>query len=142
MIGDLVSFLSGTALLVCGALVMIAYRPRLGWWRSPHGTLGAAIFLGFLSAVLNTAYWQVFGQWAVEFLHIMTVQQLRAFGDWIDLLVKGGAAVAGVLHLRALRLQLPPEERAQWRGIEMPWYPSRRWCLVKLTAALKKEREE
>lgn len=142
MIGDWVSFASGTALLSVGALVMIAYRPRRGWWHTPHGTLGMAIFLGFLAAVTNTAYWQVFGQWAVEFLHVMTVQQLRAAGDWIDLIVKGGAAVAGVLHLRALRLQLSPEEQKRWRGIEMPWYPARRWCLVKLTAGLKKEREE
>lgn len=142
MVGDWVSFLSGSFLLVMGALVMLAYRPRLHWWRSAHGTLGAAIFLGFLAAVTNTAYWQVFGQWAVEFLGIMTAAQLRAAGNWIDLVVKGGAAVAAALHLRALRLQLPEDERAQWLGIEMPWYPARRWCLVKLFAGLKKERDK
>jgi|DEB0MinimDraft_4_1074332.scaffolds.fasta_scaffold17678_2 hypothetical protein len=142
MIGDWVSFLSGSFLLVMGALVMVAYRPRREWWKTPHGTLGMAIFLGFLAAVTNTAYWQVFGQWAVEFLGIMSVTQLRAFGDWIDLIVKGGAGVAGVLHLRALRLQLPEDERDQWMGVEMPWYPSRRWCLVKLCAGLKKERDQ
>lgn len=142
MIGDVASFLSGTALLVTGALVLVAYRPSRGWWQTPHGTLGMAIFLGFLSAVMNTAYWQVFGQWAVEFLGIMTAAQLRAAGDWIDLVVKGGSAVAAVLHLRALRLQLPEDERAEWLGIEMPWYPARRWCLVKLAAGLKKERDQ
>lgn len=141
MIGDLVSFLSGTALLITGVLVMVAYRPSRGWFSTPHGTLGMAIFLGFLSAVTNTAYWQVFGQWAVEFLHIMTAAQLRAVGDWIDLIVKGGAAVAAVLHLRALWLQLPEDERAKWRLVEMPWYPARRWCLVKLARILK-EREK
>jgi hypothetical protein len=142
MIGDWVSFLSGSFLLVMGALVMVAYRPRSEWWKTPHGTLGMAIFLGFLAAVTNTAYWQVFGQWAVEFLSVMSVTQLRAAGDWIDLIVKGGAGVAGVLHLRALRLQLPEDERDQWMGIEMPFYPARRWCLVKLCAGLKKERDQ
>lgn len=142
MIGDWVSFLSGLFLLVMGALVMLAYRPGRDWWRTAHGTLGMAIFLGFLAAVTNTAYWQVWGQWAVEFLGIMSVTQLRAAGDWIDLIVKGGAGVAGVLHLRALRLQLSLDEQSHWRGIEMPWYPARRWCLVKLCAGLKKEREK
>lgn len=142
MIGDWVSFLSGSFLLVMGALVMLAYRPGRDWWRTAHGTLGMAIFLGFLAAVTNTAYWQVWGQWAVEFLGIMSVTQLRAAGDWIDLIVKGGAGVAGVLHLRALRLQLSADEQAHWRGIEMPWYPARRWCLVKLCAGMKKEREK
>ena len=142
MIGDWVSFLSGSFLLVMGVLVMLAYRPRLHWWRSAHGTLGAAIFLGFLAAVTNTAYWQVFGQLAVEFLGVMSVTQLRAAGDWIDLTVKGGAGVAGALHLRALRLQLPDDERDQWLGIEMPWYPARRWFLVNLCAGLKKDREK
>ena len=142
MIGDWVSFLSGAFLLVMGCLVMMAYRPRRGWWKSAHGTLGAAIFLGFLAAVTNTAYWQVFGQLAVEFFGFMSVVQLRGFGDWMDLIVKGGAGVAGVMHLRALRMQLPEDERAQWRGVEMPWYPARRWCLVKLCAGLKKERDQ
>jgi len=142
MIGDWVSFLSGSFLLVMGALVMVAYRPRREWWKTPHGTLSMAIFLGFLAAVTNTTYWQVFGQWAVEFLGVMSVTQLRAAGDWIDLIVKGGAGVAGVLHLRALRLQLPEDERDQWMGVEMPWYPARRWCLVKLCAGLKKERDQ
>lgn len=142
MVGDWVSFLSGLFLLVMGALVMLAYRPSRDWWRTAHGTLGVAIFLGFFAAVLNTAYWQVFGQLAVEFFGFMSVMQLRAAGDWIDLIVKGGAGVAGVLHLRALRLQLSADEQTHWRGIEMPWYPARRWCLVKLCAGLKKEREK
>lgn len=142
MIGNWVSFLSGIALLVSGFLVMVAYRPRRGWWMTPHGTLGMAIFLGFFAAVLNTVYWQVLGQWATELFPLVTVDDWRRWGDWIDLIVKGGAAVAGVMHLRALRLQLPDDERGQWRGIEMPWYPARRWCLVKLCAAMKKERDE
>lgn len=141
MMGDWVSFASGSALLIVGTLVMIAYFPRRGWWHSAHGTLGLAIFLGFFAAVTNTAYWQVFGQWAVEFLGILTVFQLRAVGDWIDLAVKGGAAVAGVLHLRALRLQLPEDERKDWWAIEMPWYPGRRWCLVKLAQAFSSDRK-
>lgn len=142
MIGDLISFLSGTFLLVMGTLVLVAYWPSRGWWRSAHGTLGAAVFLGFLAAVTNTAYWQVFGQFSVEFVGWLTIAQLRAVGDYVDLIVKGGAGVAGVLHLRALRLQLPLDEQLQWRGIEMPWYPARRWCLVKLCKGLKKERDK
>ena len=31
--------------------------------------------------------------------------QLREVGKWLDLVVKGGAAIAGVLHLWAIKLQ-------------------------------------
>lgn len=142
MMGDTVSFLSGVALMVMGVLVMRAYLPGAGWHRTGQGVLGAAIFISFLVAVLNTLYWQVFGQVAVEFLGIMTVAQLRAVGDWVDLVVKGGAAWAAYLHLKAMWMRLPDEERARWRVIEMPWYPARRWCLVKLAQGLKRRGKE
>lgn len=142
MIGDLASFLSGAALLITSVLVMVAYRPSRGWFHTPHGTLGVAIFLGFLSAAANTAYWQVYGQIAVEFLGIITAEQLRSTGDWVDLAVKGSAATAAMLHLRALWLQLPEEERGHWRVWEMPWYPARRWCLVQVSRILTGVKDE
>ena len=105
MASDWASFLSGTALLIVGAAVMWVYRPRRGWCCTPSGVLGMAIFLGFFAAVTNTLYWQVWGQLAAEFWGIITVYHLREVGKWVDLIVKGGAAIAGVLHLWAIKLQ-------------------------------------
>lgn len=103
MIGDWLSFLSGVALLVSGLRVIWAYWPRRNWHLTPAGILGFAIFLSFIAAVANTVYWQVWGQIAVEYLRIWTVQALRFWGDYTDVLVKGGAAIAAELHLWALR---------------------------------------
>lgn len=103
MVGDWLSFLSGVALMVSGCRVIWAYRPRGQWRASPAEILGLAIFLSFIAAVANTVYWQVWGQVAVEYLRIWTVQVLRFWGDYTDVLVKGGGAIAAELHLWAIR---------------------------------------
>ena len=103
MIGDWLSFLSGVALMVSGCRVMWAYWPPRDWWKTRPGLLAMAIFLGFFAAVFNTLYWQVWGQFAVEYVHAWTVQTLRFWGDYTDVIAKGGAAVAAELHLWALR---------------------------------------
>ena len=103
MIGDWLSFLSGVALMVSGLRVTWAYWPPKRWWGSRAGILAMAIFLGFVAAVFNTLYWQVWGQIAVEYLRVWTVQMLRFWGDYTDVIAKGGAALAAELHLWALR---------------------------------------
>lgn len=103
MIGDWLSFLSGVALMVSGLRVMWAYLPPKHWWGSRAGILAMAIFLGFFAAVFNTLYWQVWGQIAVEYLRVWSVQMLRFWGDYTDVIAKGGAALAAELHLWALR---------------------------------------
>lgn len=103
MIGDVLSLLSGVALMVSGSVVMWAYRPSGGWGRTRSGVLGFAIFLGFFSAVANTLYWQVWGQIAVEYWGIWTVETLRYWGDFMDVTAKGSGTVSAILHLWALR---------------------------------------
>lgn len=127
MWGDWVSFLSGVALVIFGGLAMIAYRPSPGR-RGAETLLASAIFIGFMAHVGNTLYWQVFGQPAVHF-GILTVADLRAYGDWFDLFFKGGGALAGYLHLRALWSSLDEIERREWTALEMAFYPRRVTCL-------------
>lgn len=103
MIGDWLSFLSGVALLVSGSRAILAYWPLGDWHTSAAGILGLAIFVGFIAAVFNTVYWQVWGQLAVEYLHIWSAEVLRFWGDYTDVIAKGGLAVAAELHLWALR---------------------------------------
>ena len=135
MIGEIVSFASGMALLIMGILVMVAYRP--GKREGAAAVLGFAIFLGFLSAVGNTLYWQVFGQPAVAF-GIVTVEQIRGAGDYADLLFKGSNALSGWLHLYALWLALSRHERRLWSVWQMPFYPRRTSCLRALADILRK----
>lgn len=137
MIGDVLSFLAGTALLISAILVIIAYRPANWSLRDAPGTLAMAIALGFAASASNTLYWQVFGQPAVTY-GWLTVAEIRAIGDFADVLFKGGAAIAGLLHLRALLLALPESERGNWSAIEMPFYPNRRACLKALSSVTRK----
>jgi hypothetical protein len=130
--GDWASFFSGFALLAMAALVMVAYRPRGPRTKDAAATtLAMAIFLGFAAHAGNTLYWQVFGQPAVTY-GLVTVEQLRLWGDWADVLFKGGAALSAWMHLVALHMYLDPEEKKLWRVLEMPWYPKRRACLSRL----------
>lgn len=130
MIGDLVSWVAGLSLMVAGLLVMWAYRPQQ-WPSGGAGWLQAAIFMGFAAAVGNTAFWQVIGQPAVS-SGLVEVGALRAVGDWLDLVFKGGAAFAGWMHLKALHLSLNEEERDDWGVLEIAFYPQRRLCLKAL----------
>lgn len=122
-VGDWISFGAGTALLVMSFLVLVAYRPSRHR-TTPERTLAAAIVLGFIAAAGNTLYWQVLGQPLVVYGWI-TVDTLRFIGDYLDLVFKGGAALAGYLHLRALWFCLPDAERRVWLVVEMPFYPRR-----------------
>lgn len=126
-LGDWISFFSGVALMTLGTLVLIAYRPK-GARNGPERTLALAIFLGFVAHAGNTVYWQVFGQVAV-YQGWITVHGLRFYGDFADLLFKGGGALAAWLHLRALWLSLPAPEQRKWRVVEMAFYPHRMLCL-------------
>lgn len=126
-LGDLLSFWSGVALTFLGTLAMIAYRPRLES-TLPEALLAAAIFIGFAAHAGNTLYWQVFGQLAVN-NEWLTVDDLRFYGDFADLLFKGGGALAGYLHLRALWSGLASDEKSKWTVLEMAFYPHKMRCL-------------
>lgn len=126
--GEMISFSAGTALLIVSLLVMIAYAPSKSSLRTGSGVLGLAIFLGFLADAGNTSWWQIVVTLAVEH-DFATYAQLRAIGLYLDGLFKGGAALAGVLHLIAIRMNLPADERREWYWFQMPWYPNRRACL-------------
>lgn len=127
--GDFISWASGVALLFFGSAVICAYRPR-GWpERDSAKILQAAIFFGFIAGVGNTLFWQVLGQPLVEW-GVLSVAALRNVGDWLDLVFKGGAAFAAYLHLKALHLSLPSDEREHWAVLEMPFYPKRNRVIV------------
>lgn len=132
LIGDLLSFSGGIALVVFGGMALIAFLPKR-WpdFSDPRDTLSLAICLGFIAAVGNTVYWQVLFSIAL-WLGLTTVEAWRAVGDYLDLIFKGGAALSGVLHITALHQQLTKDERRRWHWLEMPWHPHRRACLQKL----------
>ena len=113
-----------------GLLVMRAFWPIKNDG-SAEGLLGLAIFLSFALHVANTLYWQVFGQLAIHY-EWASVAALRFWGDWLDLIFKGGAALTAYLHLKALWKKMPDESRREWAVWEIPWYPARRTCLCKL----------
>lgn len=138
--GDIISFLSGLSLFVIACLVMIAYWPQKGEMRTAAGLLGIAIFLSFFADAANTFYWQGFNKFSWVFGLSRT--DAREFGQYLDLIFKGGAAVAGVLHLVALKLQIEDEtERKDWHWWEMPWYPERKACVRAIRAFLRKRDE-
>lgn len=140
-LGDAISLISGAALACIALLVMRAYSPRS--WSGGDGAnfLAIAIFLGFAAALGNTLtlYWQVFGQIAVN-TGLISVRSLRFVGDILDGVFKGGAALAGYLHLKALHVTLTDNERARWGVLEMAFYPNRRRCLKLMTKLLRRAR--
>ncbi|MGK7653140.1 hypothetical protein ACSQ76_12215 [Roseovarius sp. B08] len=135
--GDIFSFFAGLALMFFGSLVLIAFWPRRSRRESGSEVLSLAIFLAALAGVSNAFYWQVLTALILEF-RLATIFEVRAFGKWLDLLFKGGAAYAMFLHLKALRAQLSPNERKKWSVLEMPFYPNRRLCLVRLMRRWRK----
>ncbi len=140
-LGDTISFGAGLALLFLAFLAMRAYGPSSWTGQNGSGYLARAIFIGFAFAAGNTLYWQVFGQPAV-YLGLVTVAQLRAWGDLADLLFKGGGAVAAYLHLKALHCSIPANERRLWGVLEIAFYPQRRAFLRLLTRALGNAKSE
>lgn len=141
MIGNLLSFGAGAVLLMMSLMVMLAYRPSGTWSGRADQYLVAAIFLAFATDAANTLYWQVFGHVAVQ-NDLITVTTLRALGNWLDVLFKGGAALAGYLHLKALWVQLDEGERRKWVPLEMPWYPRKRWCVLHAARLMCRNRKD
>lgn len=124
-IGYWASFAAGTILLVMSALGIRGFLWRVFDSRPPAPKLLAiAIVLGFVAIGANTFYWQVFGRLAV-WLGLLSGQQLNTVGFWLDVPLKLMAATAVYLHLAALRLRLPPEERRRWTVLGMAFYPRR-----------------
>ena len=136
MIGDLVSFVAGVALVVISFLVIRAYWPPR--YEAPSAQwLGFAIIVGFVAAGFNALYWQVWGTLSIYF-GIGSVSSLRGVGDFFDLFFKGGAAIAGYMHLKAIHAGIGQPERRDWSVWEMPWYPQRRACVRAILKAFRR----
>ena len=136
MIGDFIAFTAGLALVVISCLVIRAYWPPR--YEAPSAKwLGWAIIFAFAAAGLNALYWQVWGTLSL-YLGLGSVGSLRDAGDFFDLVFKGGAAVAGWMHLKALHMGVKPEVRSSWSVWEMPWYPQRRACISTIMKAFRK----
>ena len=136
MLGDFISFSAGLALVFISVLVVRAYWPPR-YDDASARWLGAAIILGFLASGFNALYWQVWSNISLM-LDLTSVQSLRGVGDFLDLAFKGGAAVAGWMHLKAIHSGIPEQDRKSWSVWEMPWYPDRRRCLRRLFGGSKK----
>lgn len=134
---DQISFTAGMFLLIVSLLVMKTYAPRRDWTRTPKGVLGMAIFLGFAAAAVNTLWWQILGNTLPD-LGIVSRENFRVAGLWLDGLFKGLAAVSAILHLVAIRMQLDEPDRSNYSWFEMPWYPKRRTCLQQLSRILNR----
>lgn len=141
MIGDAVSLLAGASLLAMSMLVILAYVGGTTSAGTGPRYLAIAIILGFIASGVNALYWQVFGQLAVN-LDFISVTDLRLWGDYVDLIAKGGGALSAWYHLKALHAVLDAREKALWTPIEMPFYPRRRACLTLLSKAAALRRKE
>lgn len=128
MTAEYLSFGAGLFLLAVSIMVMKAYWPST---RGEVHWLGLAIFLGFAAAAGNTFWWQILALVNTE-TGFVPREQFRAVGWWFDVLFKGGAGCAGILHLVALQRQIPKKERPMWHWWDMPWYPKRQACITKL----------
>ena len=129
MSGEYFSFGAGIFLLLVALLGMKAYWPSLRALNRQW--LGVAIFLSFLCAAGNTLWWQILHQIVLRY-DLVSHDLYQGIGWWLDVLFKGGAGIAGILHLVALHRQLPVVEQTQWRWWDMPWYPQRRTCMSRL----------
>lgn len=130
---DILSAMAGLSLTLFGVLAAIAFFPTSMWWKhSSYKYLNLGIFLIALTAVGNAIYWGPINQFGVRW-GLLTVEQVRGpFGDFVDLVMKGGAAVAFYLQLYALREQLPEHIRKHWTVLEIAFYPRRLQLLDKL----------
>ena len=136
MIGDFISFVAGLALVVISCLVIRAYWPPR--YEAPSAQwLGFAIIVGFMAAGFNALYWQVWGTLSL-YLGFGTVGSLRGLGGFFDLFFKGGAALAGYMHLKAIHTGIDSKQRSDWSVWEMPWYPQRRACIRFIIGVLRR----
>lgn len=102
MSAEFVSFIAGCWLLAVCIIVMIEYYPRR--WRrlSPPEMLTLGIFIGFAANGLNTAWWQILNTINLDF-NILPPDTFTRIGRYADVVFKGGAALAGMIHLKAKR---------------------------------------
>ena len=117
------SAISGVVLLFMCVLGLRGFLGRAISAKDPASRmLARAIVCGFAAAGLNTLYWQVGGQLMIAG-GITTVPGVRLVGSYLDIIFKGGGALAVYLHLAAWRLSLPPQERRRWSVFAMAFYP-------------------
>lgn len=102
---DLVSFLAGCWLLVVCIMIGREYWPNR--WRdlSPPEMLGMGIFLGFMIQGFNTAWWQILNTMNAS-IGWLPPAKFTEIGRYLDVVFKGGSAIAGMIHLAAKRKQL------------------------------------
>lgn len=94
--------MAGCWLLAVCIIVMIEYYPKR--WRrlSPPEMLTLGIFIGFAANGLNTAWWQILNTVNADF-GFVPQDTFNRVGRYADVVFKGGAAAAGMIHLRAKR---------------------------------------
>lgn len=114
---------SGLLLLILSVLVCLAYYQK-SYANKAVKTLSIAIILGFLFVALNTLYWQVLGQYVLS-RDIVSVETFRIMGSFLDLIFKGGSALAAYLHLKSLYYGLGEGEKKHWTPLTMPFYPNK-----------------
>jgi hypothetical protein len=103
---------------------VVAFYPRKRE-RSDTGPswLILAIWLGFLGAGLNAAYWRVFGEFAV-YMEWLSLEQVHFWGATVgDTLWKGLGAASIYLHFYSRWKFLTKEDQLRWRPLAMGWYP-------------------
>lgn len=100
--GDALSFLSGGLLLIVASAVVVEYLPRSFNVRrlEPPSMLQFGIFLGFALTATNTLWWQILNAIVVD-QGWATRSQFQDIGKFMDVPLKGGMAVVGLIHLRA-----------------------------------------
>lgn len=131
-IGYWASFVAGAILLLFSLLGLRAFVPRIfNSSTMASRTLAMAIVFGFASVGLNTAYWQIFGQ-VGQWVGIVTLPTVRLYGSYLDVLFKGGGAVAVYLHLAASLYSLDDDERRRWTVLGMATYPDGKGLLARL----------
>ncbi|MEM9579043.1 MAG: hypothetical protein AAF891_00030 [Pseudomonadota bacterium] len=135
------SLSAGLFLFAVSILVMLAYKPRWRDWGSADFLLAFAIFLGFMSDGLNAFWWQILGGLNFHF-EVVPGAVFRAIGFWLDGALKGSAGIAGILHLVAIKKNLPKGEQPHWYWWEMAWYPQRRRCIAHFRKAFNRKDEQ
>lgn len=101
--GETLSFMAGSALFVVSLMVVKEYWPsrhiRLRDMEPPT-MLQLGIFVGFLLTASNTLWWQIINTIVVD-QGWMTRAGFQELGRYMDVPLKGGMAVVGLIHLRA-----------------------------------------
>lgn len=122
-IGFWTSFVAGLVLLFISILGIMAFWNRADKsFNRAVRILSIAILLAMASSAANTAYWQISGQLAIatDWLSLLGV---RFVGSYLDVIFKGSLALSVYLHLKALKLGLPPEQQGEWTVLGMAFYP-------------------